>query len=319
MFGEKFGEWQGILASTVAAGGMTVLLAGVLIWIERKIVQRVRVAAAEGATAAVEEGTRDLRENAAHLAQRLDEIDDQLKQRRDRRESQRAEILAELGERPSWDVLESVVREAADLNAVADREITAPLTEDVDVDAPRITVHLSNFARASEPPGFGFDDAEPVFYMTVSAGNKSAGVMWERDETPSGMLDALAAELTREGMNSTVSIVSASTVFRSLRTALEQAITTRKDASPWFTGRMIERLDDDWVVTDQGLESRSLHLVLRNPIRYPDLRPTTEPEPPVPEPPTGVPPDFWKVAVARTYHHAHIRRNRRALGPLGYR
>lgn len=73
IFGEEVGTWQGLTASTVAAGGMNVLLAAVLIWIERKIIQRVRVAASESATAAVEEGTRDLRENTAHLVQRLDD------------------------------------------------------------------------------------------------------------------------------------------------------------------------------------------------------------------------------------------------------
>ena len=35
MFGKEFGTWQGILASTLAAGGMNVLLAAALIWITR--------------------------------------------------------------------------------------------------------------------------------------------------------------------------------------------------------------------------------------------------------------------------------------------
>lgn len=142
VFGEEFGTWQGILASTLAAGGMNVLLAAALIWIERKLVQHVRVAASESATAAVEEGTRDLRENTAHLAQRLDEIDDQLNQRHDRQQSQRAEILDELAERPSWDVLASAIREADRLNAVVGSEITAPLTGDIAAHVPRCNWRL---------------------------------------------------------------------------------------------------------------------------------------------------------------------------------
>lgn len=326
VFGEEFGTWQGILASTLAAGGMNVLLAAALIWIERKLVQHVRVAASESATAAVEEGTRDLRENTAHLAQRLDEIDDQLKQRRDQRQAQRTEMLASLGQGASWESLVSVLREANDLNAVVDREITAPLTEDVDVDAPRITAHLTNWGAAHDGQLPGPGETEPVLVMTVSAGKNSASVIWKEGESPGDMLDALTHELDREGgMNSAVPAVAAAAVFPSLETALAQAIITRTDSSPWFTGCMLERLDDDWVVTDQGLESRTSGLVLSlndvpSPIAFLTRRPTTEPEP-EPGPPEGVDvdPDFWKVAVARTYHHAHTRSHRRRMGPLGYR
>lgn len=322
MLGDEFGAWQGILASTLAAAGVNVLLAAVLIWIERNIVQHVRVAASESATAAVEEGTRDLRENTAHLAQRLDEIDDQLKQRRDQRQAQRTEMLTSLGQGASWESLVSVLREAGDLNAVVDREITAPLTEDVDVDAPRITAHLTNWGAVHDGQLPGPDETEPVIDMTVSAGKKSVSVIWKEGEPPGDMLDALAHELDREGgMNSAVPAVAATVVFPSLETALGQAITTRTDFRPWFTGCMLERLDDNWVVTDEGLESRTSGLVLSlNDVPPPaSFLGGRKPAEPIRPEGAYVDRDFWKVAVARTYHHAHARIHLRNLGPLAWR
>ena len=328
MFGDEFGKWQAILAGTFAAAGANVLLAAVLFWIERNIVQRVRVVASESATAAVEEGTRDLRENAAHLAQRLDEIDDQLNQRHDRQEAHRTEMLAELAETPSWDVLVSAMREADRLKAVADREIVAPLTGDIDVDAPRIRVKLTVMTATNHGGGIsfgGWGDAEDILEMVVSAGEKSAGVTWRQGESAAEMLGALVDDLTPNRMNDVKSAVTAGVVFPSLKQALEQSITVRTDPGPWFRGSMLERLDDEWVVTDKGLESRSFGLVLS----LNDVPPavsflvggTGGAAPALPGPPAGVDVDlnFWTVAVARTYRHAHTRSNRRAMGPLGYR
>ena len=320
VFGEEFGTWQGILASTLAAGGMNVLLAAALIWIERKLVQHVRVAASESATAAVEEGTRDLRENTAHLAQRLDEIDDQLNQRHDRQQSQRAEILDELAERPSWDVLASAIREADRLNAVVGSEITAPLTGDIAAHVPRITVQLAVMSETNHGSSFGGGGwVEDILQVEVSAGGKSALVTWRKGETAGEMLGALADKLTREGMNSTKFDVAASTVFPSLKTALEQAITTRADHDPWFTGRMIERIDDDWVVTDRGLESRSFQLALKldeSPSRVAyGVAGVGGEDPALPDPPAGVDPGLWEVAVSRTRHHSHARKLARIMGP----
>lgn len=327
MLGDAWGAPQAILASTLAAAGANVLLAAVLFWIEREIVQDVRVAASASASAAVEAGTRELRENTAHLAQRLDEIDDQLNQRHDRQEAHRTEMLAELAETPSWDVLVSAMREADRLKAVADREIVAPLTGDIDVDAPRITVKLTVMTTTNHGGGIsfgGWDDAEDILEMVVSAGDTSAEVTWRQGESAAEMLGALVDDLTPKGMNAVKDTVTAVAVFQSLKQALDQAITVRTDSEPWFGGSMIERLDDEWVVTDKGLESRSFGVVLS----LHDVPPavsflagrTGGAKPAEPGPPAGVDVDsgFWKAAVGRTYHHAHTRRHRRTMGTLGY-
>ena len=328
IFDSRFGTWQSIFASTLAAAGANVLLAAVLFWIEGKIVEHVRVAASASATAAVQEGTRELRENTAHLAQRLDEIDDQLNQRHDRQEAHRTEMLAELAETPSWDVLVSAMREADRLKAVADREIVAPLTGDIDVNAPRIRVKLTVMTGINHGGSSAFvdwGDAEDILEMVVSAGEKSAGVTWRQGESAAEMLGALVDDLTPNRMNDVKSAVTAGVVFPSLKQALEQSITVRTDPGPWFKGSMLERLDDEWVVTDIGLESRSFGLALS----LNDVPPAVSflagsrggAAPALPGPPASVDVDldFWTVAVARTYRHAHTRSSRRAMGPLGYR
>lgn len=323
IFDSKFGTWQSIFASTLAAGGMNVLLAAVLIGIERKIVQHVRVAASASASAAVEEGTRDLRDATTRLAQRIDDIDDQLKERLAQQEAQRSEVLDDVERAPSWESVVAALLEADGLNAVVGKEITAPLSDEISLHAPRMTVSLTNIRPFIDGALDVEGEAEVVLTLVVSAAEKSAMVTWREGQTPQDMLTALATELTRQAMNGAVSTPTASVVFPALRTALQQAITARTQS--WFTGSMLERLNDEWVVTDDGLESRTSGLVL--PLADVPIIPTafgvqqmagSDPELPEP-PPEGVDVDidFWKVAVTRTHHHARRRRNRTMLRSLG--
>ncbi|MGX7697715.1 hypothetical protein ACWPN4_22790 [Gordonia polyisoprenivorans] len=319
IFDSKFGTWQSIFASTLAAGGMNVLLAAVLIGIERKIVEHVRVAASASASAAVEEGTRDLRDATTRLAQRIDDIDDQLKERLAQQEAQRSEVLDDVERAPSWESVVAALLEADGLNAVVGKEITAPLSGEISLHAPRMTVSLMNIRPFNDGALDVEGEAEAVLTLMVSAGEKSATVTWREGETPQDMLTALAIELTRQAMNGAVSTPTASVVFPALRTALEQSITARTQS--WFTGSMLERLNDEWVVTVEGLESRTSGLELpladgASPIAY-GVQQIVGPDPEPPDPPEGVDLGFWKVAVARTHHHARRRRNRTMLRSLG--
>ncbi|MBM6401442.1 hypothetical protein [Phycicoccus sonneratiae] len=307
-----FGQWQVISSTTLTNVGTTLMLAAVLFLLERKFTKSVSAAAESTARLEVLEQTRDLREAADALRQRVDVIDAKLAERRDARLRQTQSLVESARAEASFDAFAQLLEKANDLNALWHGSVVVPAGA---MGSPRVRVFWGERSHAVLVHNI-FDEAEPAIELSYVAPDEEqqgpfrpARSRWVASQSPAEALDALILEMQSAG-HGPASRAITSQIFEHVAIAVGEAISSRaNEPSSWMTGQLEEWIGDGMAVTSSGLEARQGGLLIAAedfPEQGPVAGPASQKRKPVPfSPPcpSGVDPTSWAIGIDRSRPH----------------
>lgn len=262
--------WSSVLVNL----GTTVLLAGFLVWLERRFVVTAQRVAAETATVvATEAATTVAQEATRNLSARLDSLQDRLQGEREERARQQDSAVAALSSEASRAAVVTALSTAADVGASTNRVF---VTAGSGPDAPVVAFEL--VVPDDEEDDLGLQ-------LLVETGNGwHRTIEWPIDEDPVRVLAHLETEIMRAGQGDRLRSFQADRLFSLLHAGLRDAIAGRRgDADAWrSTSTLLDVIDEDWIVSEVAVEHR-LHGAVIGSEAYPQMwfqgtiRPGTQP------------------------------------------
>lgn len=250
--------WSSVLVNL----GTTVLLAGFLVWLERRFVDTAqRVAAETAAVVATEAATTVAEKATRNLSARLDSLQDRLQDEREERARQQDSAVAALSSEASRAAVVSALSTAADVGASKNRVF---VSAGIGRDAPVVAFELS------VPDG---EEDDPGLQLLVETGQGwHRAVEWPIDEDPVRVLAKLETEIMRAGQGDRLRSFQADRLFSLLHAGLRDAIGGRRgDEDAWrSTSTLLDVIDEDWVVSEAAVEHR-LHGAVIGPDAYPQV------------------------------------------------
>ena len=305
-------NWQGIWPSVFLEFGATILLGALLYIGQRSFIQVVR---RETRTVVQNVGARAdaLEERIGEQAARIDTLTREV-------ENARAARHAE---------------EDAELAAVTD-EMTYPAVSAPLLDAERTGAIANSFrVRASADPAgmrlyfkylFAMDRAvggTPFLSLTpwFIDGRQAQRVSWNDGEDVAVVMARLVAELERANIDAGTATFDPELVFRNLRLSLSVAVRSKRgELVRRLRGPLIELVDDRWVFTEAGLESRTDDRFVPADVFPATIARFQDPGTPrfvPPDPPEGVAEDIWEVLMA-VAEKTYMGRSGRLSGRKGF-
>lgn len=295
IFTEAVWQWQGIWPSVLLELGAATGLAGILFLLERLFV-RETVERTRQVVSRVEERTLALEDQVSNQETRLDEL------------AAAADDVAERRYKSQDEVLEAV-RTKLTFDTVANALETAGATGGLH---PLFRVRASDnvaglrmsLRRVSlEPPLGESRRALMASFRTLSDDPAPGQLVWNEDVPSPEFADHLREQVERA--NVAPGRFDAQVAFNELADSIELVVRSRRGDLPRLAGKLIERLTQDIVLTDAGVESLSAGVLVRADDFPPQAsskeRQMREPEFQPPPPPTGVAPEEWHgiIEVAR--------------------
>ena len=262
--GEGAAYWSGLAVNV----GTSLLLAAVLIGLERAIVKKVREERQAAVTAAATQAAEIAAENAAQrtaeaIQPRLADLDRRIRDQsssRIKNATDAAQRVADLG---TYDSVHDALAEAAGIDAIAKArtgedswstmawEVIVPAGETIA--APRVRVTYQSGPTLTE--GIMFSLFE----------HRETAVVWAPARAPEAVVDDLYEALVRAGLAPIARKMSAEALFQNLSVALRDALLRRRAASDEWdsTEPLIEMVSDGVLITDAGIEVRGHGLLVR--------------------------------------------------------
>jgi hypothetical protein len=274
--------WTDIRPSVFLEVGAALALVGVIFTLERRFVGQVRIESAatkrrfEARTSAIEQQLDEYRIRLDNLTKHTEAVTHL------RYASQNAAIAA-LEDNISRDTVMAALQEAERLGSIAGLRVRA--SDDV------VGMRLV-FETLSFEPGWGDPSVDPSLELTVQPhfldkplkmpipGIPGSGgtplITWQEDWSVAEFCDRII-ELLQEGNRYVgTATFSPEILFSSLKRVLSVAIASRRGddpEAPHLEGRLIEMVDDDWYLTDEGLECPAREFLLdRHSIHPPRAR-----------------------------------------------
>jgi hypothetical protein len=286
--------WSSVLVNL----GTTIFLAGFLVWLERRFVATARTVAKDAATTAASEAATVAAEEATRvLSERLDAIQDRFERHRAEQVERENSTVAGLAEEISFDQVLSAMTLAESMGAAS-----SPLfaTAGVGIDAPVVGIAL---AWEEVPP---YDPSPPEVEGLVlsldTTGYDTSYVVetnWSEDDDPVTVLGRLRTEMISVGYGPDSQRLEFDHFFENLRVGLEDGVAGRRgDVGSWRTsGRLLDIISKDWVISDNGVEHREHGVVASRNVLAAQSGPgfpfTTPP------PPDGVDQTVWSSVAKR--------------------
>lgn len=296
--------WAGVLVNL----GTTILLAGVLFWLEQRFVRDTRKVVGEAKQAAgeakhaveeikIQEQSR--KQENDRINTRLDGLELRLQTERDRQVEEEKTVLDALSEDASFETISEALNRANRIGAITEQGVTVPAGPDLN--SPRV-----NFAPKegwSGPPGDDSPDFIEVSYIALGYPGRHAAISWLPDSSPVQMLGDFDEELVGQGLGPEARQVRAADIFGNLSTSLSQAVAARRaQDSAWLSSgaSFYELIAQGWAVTSNGIEVQG-HGVVTEASHF--FRVVT-PSGPVylgaqPSKPEWATQDLWDFAIAR--------------------
>lgn len=306
--GEAFGDWQGLLASTLTNVGTAILLVAVFWFLERWFTAQIKSDVRKTARATVVEETRGLAATQRDLSERLDDIQQRLEDRVSRARQEEDEVLRRLDQAVSFDSTYAALQLAENLGAIWHHELTIPAGNG-DPALPRFTFRLSS--SSTNPPHRLRNNEEltplvEVEWTAPEHATRPLVVHWASGRAPDAVLAEMRQMLIATGFAAQAVHVDVS-LFSNLRVALGAAVAgRRKDADAWLNGALTEWVNSDWAVTSYGLEHRGPHGMRSEdfPIHWNGRSNVESIRWKTPAPPEGVDKTLWDflIASARRRH-----------------
>lgn len=309
----KYGTIASVTTSTLTNIGTSIVLVGVVFFLERGFVKRVTAAAAESTARVVEERTAELQSANDELATALAGLRAEFHDVAESAAKEQTAPLRNVATDVSFDSVAQALETANDLGALRGGVVTVPLK--APVDRPELVTFDWSNHEIRGPGGGRSGEYAPAVRVSYHASRNPGGgpgfpvveVLWLPHETPSDLLLKLRQEMTRCGFGAEAKDVDAD-LLEHVGCALNDAVAgrTATDGS-WVRGQLSAWLADGWAVTDEGLVTRDHGTIPRSefPKTTVGVRHAQPFEPPVPE---GVSETFWRFAVGRA-HSLHGRGN----------
>ena len=303
-----YGKWEVIAATTLTNIGTTLFLGAALFILERKFTKTVTTAVTETAKREVAAQTEDIRQTTHALQQQVEDIAQELAQRRRERANEREGAVADLRRAVSFDSVAALLERANSMNALRYGSVVVPAGSNFD--SPRVQVFWGERTRSRFGVGNIFDDVAEgialsyeVPYSEQEGGYSPALSVWLPSARPAEAVDDLIRAMQTAGHVAASENISGH-LFDNLADALEQAMAARADpTSTWLRGRLDEWIATDWAITDRGLESRAGTRIEAAGFPYARFDASAGgrklPDRFEPEAPDDVDPALWKLAVER--------------------
>lgn len=298
-----YGTGEGVTSSTLTNIGTSIVLVGVVFFLERGFVKRVTAAAARSTARVVEERTADLTKANAELATELADLRAEFQRVVESETEDRTAPLRNVATDVSFDSVAEALETANDFGALRGGAVTVPLK--APVDRPELVTFDWRYHKLRGPDGMRAEECAPTIAVTYHPTRHPGGgpgmpvveVLWLPNEPPADLLLKLRQEMIRLGFGAEAKSVDPD-VLAHVGIALRDAVVGRTaEDGAWLRGRLDEWLADGWAVTDEGLISRDHGTIPSADFPESDVMGHSKPfEPPVPD---GVSEAFWRFAVDR--------------------
>lgn len=305
-----YGDLHGITSGTLTNIGTSIVLVGIVFFLERGFVKRVSAAAAQSTARVVDDRTAELQTANQDLATQLADLRAEFHRVAESETAEQTAPLRNVATNVSFDSVAEALETSNDFGALQGGVVVVPLK--APVDAPELVSFDWRYHELRGPDGMRTEEyAAAIAVDYLAAGNPGGGpgrpvveVLWMPDETPIQLLLKLRKEMTKLGFGTEAKLVDAD-VLKHVGLALHDAVAGRiASDEAWVQGQLSEWLADGWAVTSEGLISRDHGTIPR--ASFPNKRGVPRPpkfEPPAPD---GVSEAFWKFAVERAYEaHGH--------------
>lgn len=319
---EHYHAWIGVSIATLISVGTAFLLAGALFFLERGFLTSVERIASRTATEVAD----------ARIDERVEEVDirlDQLDQRmsevfEERRRSHDAAIDAM--NHPTFESVAGALAVANGLDALAYGHVTVQASHDLS----ELGLECS-WGRDLGDGRFGEAPRDQLMFRAhIYADERKGGSQWVYEVTwePTESVEQVGLRL-REQLESRGSWKGEETLdwpmaLRNLQKSLAVAVRSRRrDSDEWVTeGALFELVDEEWAITDAGLECPLHNFILRE-TEFPDRNPlygmvnrTREPESPYRPPrPDWTDQGLWDELLRRGGKHFPIQKGPVAMQP----
>lgn len=292
--------WSGLFVNI----GTSLLLAAVLIGLERVIVRKVR----EDRQVAVTQAAESAAQKTAEAFQpQLDNLDRRIRDRSASRIDVAAEAAQRVAELGNFDSVRAALADAADIDAISKPhtelnswstlgwEVIVPAGHGLS--APRMCVTFY-------PSGTSGED---TIMLSAFGHRTSSAVLWGLDKAPEEVFDELYEAMVRAGLARLARAMSAEALFRNLSVALRDAVLSRRAAPEAWRGTkpLVEMVSETVMMTSAGVEIRGLGLVIGRSSwgLYNNIDPGKLYEQSFPPRPEAVDPALWEELIRRGEFH----------------
>ncbi len=253
-FTEAHWGWVGTAPASFLQFGSAVFIAVVLFFVQRRFVREVR-----RETRALDER---FEARTSELESRLDRLTDATAEAVAQRHLSQDATLARLSQEVSFETVTSALEEAKRLNAIDPFLFRVKATPALD--GLRVEFSWVELEPSDRP-------AERVFRLELwspdpetRAALSQQWLTWKPEQPAPAVGDAVVLALERAGLFRDSQTFDWGLTISELQRSLEVAIAARR-ADPGalrLQGRLIERVNDDWMLTDAGIECPSHSFLL---------------------------------------------------------
>jgi hypothetical protein len=305
--------WTGIWIEFFLGVGITILLGAVLYVIQGSFMTTVR-RAADRVIETVETKATALDERIEAQARRINTIGEEVVEARTRRHGRQAAAAAAIADLATYEAISSAIRDARDRAAISSGLFMVPASADITGMHVVITNQLRmNFADGRT--GSPFLSLRPWFLDD----RQVERVDWWPGEDAVVVFDRLAQNIEKANLSPGL-LLDTTVFFEALSSSILLANASQHGTRKRLGGPLVELLNDEWAVTQTGLESLTSDTVVSVndfPGMAATMSATTRGESPKFDPPApeDVDPAAWsqliKVAAMIYRQHPGI-----TLGPL---
>ncbi len=238
-------DWAGIWIDFFLTFGATILLGAVLYVVQGSFLTTVRQQA-DRVIQNVETEATALEARIATQARRIDTLANEVTGDRAERRTAEDEALAAVTDDMSYEAVSSAIRELDDRHAIS-YAFRVPASRDL----RQMHVYFKNTILMDQMSGGSPRVTLTPWFIDV---RNVQSVAWEPGEDVTAVIARLDREI--ESVNLTPSMVWDPTIlFATLRASLSSPLTPSGEQSPRLRGPLLELLNDEWALTDEGLES----------------------------------------------------------------
>jgi len=293
--------WQGVTPSVLVNAGTAFGLAGLLFLLERRFVTVVREASTAAATQVADAVADRLEARTEAIETRLGELDEQTARRvQAQREAQDRTVDAL--EVVSFDSVTRALETAAGLRALLGDRAEVQASNDRD----GLWLVFSWGRKQLDADYYGEVQYDgPKLMIEAHVDTYRVEVEWRAQEAAPEVATRLIHELRGVGVWTGDDMLDWQLALQNLQRTLELAITSRRrDAGAWHLTDQLDRLvDDEWAITNSGVERRGHGMVLARtafpvPNRaLPGSRASDQAKNFAPTAPSDADPDLWSYLV----------------------